>query len=88
MAYGFRRPEHLIALALLDRGGYRPDLPGRSLARRAHAGALPMIACAFPPETTLLRRFHTSPPPHPELGSRDGRRPSENRSVAEARSGP
>ncbi len=29
MAYGFREPEHLIALALLDRGGYCPKLPGR-----------------------------------------------------------
>ena len=32
MAYGFREPEHLIALALLDRGGYCPPLPGRSAA--------------------------------------------------------
>ena len=30
LAYGFREPEHLIALALLDRGGYCPALPGRS----------------------------------------------------------
>jgi transposase len=30
MAYGFKEPEHLIALALLDRGGYCPVLPGRS----------------------------------------------------------
>lgn len=30
VAYGFKKPEHLIALALLDRGGYRPPLPGRS----------------------------------------------------------
>jgi len=29
MAFGFRQPEHLIALALLDRGGHTPDLPGR-----------------------------------------------------------
>jgi len=29
MAFGFARPEHLIALALLDRGGYGPPLPGR-----------------------------------------------------------
>jgi transposase len=29
LAYGFREPEHLIALALLDRGGYCPSLPGR-----------------------------------------------------------
>lgn len=29
MAFGFRKPEHLIALALLDRGGYSPPLPGR-----------------------------------------------------------
>lgn len=29
MAFGFRQPEHLIALALLDRGGYTPALPGR-----------------------------------------------------------
>ena len=28
-AYGFREPEHLISLALLDRGGYCPSLPGR-----------------------------------------------------------
>ena len=32
MAFGFRQPEHLIALALLDRGGYTPDLPGRTAA--------------------------------------------------------
>jgi len=30
MAFGFAKPEHLIALALLDRGGYCPELPGRS----------------------------------------------------------
>ncbi|MGH9170102.1 MAG: ISL3 family transposase [Acidimicrobiales bacterium] len=30
MAFGFASPEALIALALLDRGGYCPDLPGRS----------------------------------------------------------
>lgn len=30
MAYGFKKPEHLIALALLDRGGYCPALPGRT----------------------------------------------------------
>ena len=29
MAFGFREPEHLIALAYLDRGGYCPLLPGR-----------------------------------------------------------
>ena len=29
MAFGFREPEHLIALAYLDRGGYCPPLPGR-----------------------------------------------------------
>lgn len=29
IAYGFREPEHLIALALLDRGGCCPALPGR-----------------------------------------------------------
>ena len=29
IAYGFKQPEHLIALALLDRGGHRPPLPGR-----------------------------------------------------------
>ena len=30
MAFGFKDPEHLIALALLDRGGYCPPLPGRA----------------------------------------------------------
>jgi transposase len=30
MAFGFARPEHLVALALLDRGGYCPTLPGRT----------------------------------------------------------
>jgi hypothetical protein len=30
MAFGFKAPEHLIALALLDRRGYCPPLPGRS----------------------------------------------------------
>jgi transposase len=29
MAYGFAEPDHLIALALLDRGGHCPSLPGR-----------------------------------------------------------
>lgn len=29
IAFGFREPEHLIALAYLDRGGYCPPLPGR-----------------------------------------------------------
>ena len=32
MAFGFAKPEHLIALALLDRGGYCPPLPGRAAA--------------------------------------------------------
>ena len=32
MAFGFKNPEHLIALALLDRGGYCPSLPGRAAA--------------------------------------------------------
>ena len=32
VAYGFKEPEHLIALALLDRGGYCPPLPRRSPA--------------------------------------------------------
>jgi len=30
VAFGFKKPEHLIALALLDRGGYCPTLPGRA----------------------------------------------------------
>jgi len=29
IAYGFKDPDHLIALAYLDRGGHRPPLPGR-----------------------------------------------------------
>ena len=33
MAFGFAKPEHLIALALLDRGGYCPPLPGRVSVR-------------------------------------------------------
>jgi transposase len=32
MAFGFKKPEHLVALALLDRGGYCPPLPGRGVA--------------------------------------------------------
>jgi transposase len=32
MAYGFKEPDHLIALALLDRGGHCPPLPGRPVA--------------------------------------------------------
>ena len=32
MAFGFAKPEHLIALAYLDRGGYCPPLPGRRSA--------------------------------------------------------
>ena len=30
MAFGFRSPESLIALAMLTLGGHRPDLPGRT----------------------------------------------------------
>lgn len=30
IAYGFKSPQALIALALLSLGGYRPDLPGRT----------------------------------------------------------
>ncbi len=29
IAYGVKDPDHLIALAYLDRGGHRPPLPGR-----------------------------------------------------------
>jgi transposase len=32
MAFGFKKPEHLVALSLLDRGGYCPPLPGRNAA--------------------------------------------------------
>jgi transposase len=32
VAFAFKKPEHLIALALLDRGGYCPPLPGRTAA--------------------------------------------------------
>ena len=38
MAFGFAKPEHLIALALLDRGGYCPPLPGRSAPALAALG--------------------------------------------------
>jgi len=37
MAFGFAKPEHLIALAYLDRGGYCPPLPGRSAPALAAA---------------------------------------------------
>jgi transposase len=40
MAFGFRQPEHLIALALLDRGGYCPPLPGRSHTSASALAAL------------------------------------------------
>jgi transposase len=30
IAFGFRSPQALIALALLALGGYRPNLPGRN----------------------------------------------------------
>ena len=40
MAFGFRQPEHLIALALLDRGGYCPPLPGRGHASAPALAAL------------------------------------------------
>jgi len=36
MAFGFKKPEHLIALALLDRGGYCPPLPGRTTPQPTH----------------------------------------------------
>ncbi len=32
MAYGFKSPDALIALAMLSLGGHRPDLPGRTTA--------------------------------------------------------
>jgi hypothetical protein len=32
MAFGFKNADALIALALLDRGGYCPPLPGRTAA--------------------------------------------------------
>jgi transposase len=32
VAYGFRSTDNLIALCLLDRGGYCPPVPGRSEA--------------------------------------------------------
>jgi transposase len=36
MAYGFRSTDNLIALCLLDRGGYCPPLPGRQPAKATH----------------------------------------------------
>ena len=38
MAFGFKEPEHLISLALLDRGGFCPPLPGRSAPALATLG--------------------------------------------------
>ena len=32
IAFGFHNPDALVALALLDRGGYCPPLPGRTAA--------------------------------------------------------
>jgi hypothetical protein len=32
VAYGFRSTDNLVALCLLDRGGYCPPLPGRQEA--------------------------------------------------------
>jgi transposase len=32
MAFGFRSPDALVALAMLDLGGLRPPLPGRAAA--------------------------------------------------------
>ncbi len=32
LAYGFKSPDALIALAMLSVGGHRPDLPGRGVA--------------------------------------------------------
>jgi len=40
MAFGFRQPEHLIALVLLDRGGYCPPLPGRGHTSASALAAL------------------------------------------------
>jgi transposase len=36
VAFGFKSPQSLIALAMLALGGYRPPLPGREAALRAH----------------------------------------------------
>jgi transposase len=36
MAYGFTSTDNLIALCLLDRGGYCPPLPGRQTAKSTH----------------------------------------------------
>jgi transposase len=36
MPYGFRSTDNLIALCLLDRGGYCPSLPGRQPAKATH----------------------------------------------------
>jgi transposase len=36
MAFGFKSPEPLIALAMLSLGGHRPPLPGRTAAPQAH----------------------------------------------------
>ena len=70
--------------------------------RMIHVDAVPRESATTPPtrpafhhhpalrmtEATPRRRFHTRPLPHPKPESRDGRRPSENRSEAEARSDP
>ncbi len=34
VAFGFKPPEALIALAMLSLGGYRPTLPGRPVTSR------------------------------------------------------
>ncbi len=38
IAFGFREPEHMVALAHLDRGGCCPPLPGRAARRAAVVG--------------------------------------------------
>ena len=49
MAFGFRDPEHLIALALLDRGGYCPPA-ARPFISGACAAFLNRVRAGFPEE--------------------------------------
>jgi hypothetical protein len=49
MAFGFRDPEHLIALTLLDRGGYCPPA-ARPFISGACAAFLNRVRAGFPEE--------------------------------------
>ena len=63
MAFGFKSPEAMIAVAMLNLGGYCPPLPGRQAASTTHGTSrrAPNLGACTPMTTASFRAKFFSP---------------------------